>query len=269
MFAATLLIFLWSHQNESHNIAFMKTIILTGIAAHALSSCQISDLQNQDWTTTAQNILNSPLVGQTASTALSNAEITDGLREALRIGTNTVVTQLGQSGGFSLDPKIQIPLPGQLQKVDDALSKIGLNNLTNDLKSRMNSAAELATPKAKALFMDAITSMTITDAKEILFGADNAATTYLRSKMSAGLTAEMQPLIQNALNQAGAIQAYDRVIGQYAALPFMPDVKADLQNYVTDKTLDGIFYYVAQEEAAIRNDPAKRTTEILQKVFAK
>ena len=216
-----------------------------------------------------QQLLNSPLAEQVAQSALSNAEIAQGLREALNVGTKTVVSQLGQSGGFSLDPNIKIPLPKSLQKIDDTLSKIGLNGLTDDLKSKINSAAELATPKAKALFMDAITSMSITDAKEILFGADNAATTYLRSKMGAGLTTEMQPLIQNALNQAGAVQAYDRVMGQYDALPFMPDVKSDLNNYVVDKALDGIFYYVAQEEAAIRANPAKRTTEILQKVFAK
>lgn len=246
----------------------MKKLLLTSTFIFTLTACQTSDLQNKDWLSTAQNILNSPLTGQVAQSALSNAEIAAGLREALSVGTNSVVSQLGKTGGFSLDPKIQIPLPSSLQKVDDTLSKIGLNGLTDDLKSRMNSAAELATPKAKALFINAITSMTITDAKDILFGADNAATTYLKSKMGAGLSAEMQPLIQNALNQAGAVQAYDRVIGQYQALPFMPDVKADLNSYVVDKALDGIFYYVAQEETAIRQDPTKRTTELLQKVFA-
>jgi hypothetical protein len=140
--------------------------------------------------------------------------------------------------------------------------------LTNDLKTRMNDAAEIATPKAKSLFLDAISTMTITDAQDILFGADNAATNYLRSRMGSALGVEIEPIIQSALNQAGAVQAYDSVMGQYQSLPFMPDVKANLTNHVVDKALDGIFYYVAQEEAAIRNNPAKRTTELLQKVFA-
>lgn len=264
-----VLIFSWCTARNSHSIACMKKLILTSSFVLTLTACQTSDLQNQDWMAMGKQILNAPLTTQAAQNALSNAEIAAGLREALNVGTKTVVSQLGKTGGFSLDPKIQIPLPSSLQKVDVTLSKIGLNGLTDDLKSRMNAAAELATPKAKTLFMDAISSMTITDAKDILFGTDNAATTFLRSKMGAGLTAEMQPLIENALNQAGAIQAYDKVVGQYQALPFMPDVKSDLNGYVADKALDGIFYYVAQEESAIRQDPTKRTTKILQKVFAK
>ena len=109
--------------------------------------------------------------------------------------------------------------------------------------------------------------MSITDAKNILTGPQDAATQFLRRTMGPGLGQEMQPLIQNALSQAGAIRAYDQVIGQYDQLPFMPDVKANLNNYVVDKAMDGIFYYVAQEEAAIRTNPAKRTTEILKTVF--
>lgn len=194
--------------------------------------------------------------------------MTAGLREALSVGTNIVVNQLGQSGGFLNDSNIQIPLPSQLQKVDEALTAIGFGALTNDLKTRMNTAAEIATPKAKALFLDAISTMTIADAQDILFGADNAATSYLQSRMGSALGMEIEPIVQNALNQAGAVQAYDRAIGQYQNLPFMPDIKADLTNHVVDKALDGIFYYVAVEEAAIRNNPAKRTTELLQKVFS-
>jgi hypothetical protein len=143
-----------------------------------------------------------------------------------------------------------------------------LGSMTDDLEMRLNSAAEAATPKAKALFINAISQMSIADAKGILTGPDNAATSYLRQTMGVELGTEMQPLIQSALSQAGAVQAYDQVVGRYASIPFMPDVKADLNDYVVGKALDGIFYYVAQEEAAIRQDPAKRTTELLQKVFA-
>lgn len=247
-----------------------KTIIpLILSSTLALSACQTSGAGTTatDWLSTAQSVLNNPLLGNVATSALSSTEISAGLREALTVGTNTVVSQLGQSGGFNGDPAIKIPLPGQLQNVDDALTKFGLGSLTSDLKNRMNAAAEIATPRAKELFISAISQMTISDAQSILTGPNDAATSFLRKTMGGELSTDIAPIVQNALSQAGAVQAYDNVMGQYAALPFMPDVKADLNSYVVDKAMDGIFYYVAQEEAAIRANPAKRTTEILQKVF--
>ena len=185
----------------------MKKIILTLslVSSLTLTACQTND----DWISAGQNILGSAMGQQGMATALSATEMSAGLREALNIGTGIVVNQLGQSGGFNLDPKIKIPLPASLQKVDNALSTIGLGSITKDLESKLNRAAELATPKAKTLFFDAIKSMTITDANDILFGADNAATTYLRARMGTALAAEMQPIIQTTMNQAGAVQAYD------------------------------------------------------------
>ncbi len=217
---------------------------------------------------TANNLFGMFGMGQSANVSvLSEAEVGAALREALKIGTGSVVSKLGVENGFNLDPTIHIPLPEKLATVDKALSKIGMNGLTEDLELRLNRAAEQATPKAKALFFEAISQMTFADAKNILTGPNDAATSYLRKTMGAGLAREMQPVVQDALTQAGAIRAYDSVMGQYAQLPFMPDVKADLQNYVVERALDGVFYYVAQEEAAIRENPAKRTTELLQKVF--
>lgn len=233
-----------------------------------LSACQTSgDGQTTNWGSLAQDVLNSQLFQSTAMSALSSSEISAGLREALNMGTSAVVSQLGQSGGFNLDPLIRIALPKELETVDNALSKLGMDGLTKDLKNRMNAAAEIATPRAKELFVNAITNMTITDAQNILGGANDAATQYLRQSMGTQLAGDISPIIQNALSQAGAMQAYDQVMGQYQSLPFMPDVKSDLNDYVVDKALDGIFYYVAQEEAAIRENPAKRTTELLKKVF--
>jgi hypothetical protein len=241
------------------------TVSLAGCNAHTdglmqqaqstISSISLPDLG-------LSNVMNAD------SGVLSTLDISNGLRQALTIGTQNVVGQLGVQNGFNMDPNIRIPLPGSLAKVDSALSAIGLGSMTDDLEMRLNSAAEAATPKAKALFINAISQMSIADAKGILTGPDNAATSYLRQTMGVELGTEMQPLIQSALSQAGAVQAYDQVVGRYASIPFMPDVKADLNDYVVGKALDGIFYYVAQEEAAIRQDPAKRTTELLQKVFA-
>ncbi len=248
----------------------MRKMIVTLLLSSTLtlSACQTSrDGQATNWGSLAQDVLNSQLFQSTAMSALSSSEISAGLREALNVGTNAVVSQLGQSGGFNLDPLIRIALPKELETVDNTLSKLDMDGLTKDLKNRMNAAAEIATPRAKELFVNAITNMTITDAQNILGGANDAATQYLRQSMGAQLGNDISPIIQNALNQAGAMQAYDQVMGQYQALPFMPDVKSNLNDYVVDKALDGIFYYVAQEEAAIRENPAKRATELLQKVF--
>lgn len=215
--------------------------------------------------------LGSLINNKTSIASLSNVEIIQGLKEALNIGSTNVVNQLGVLNGFNADPKIRIPLPDTLQKVDSALETIGLNDLTEDLETRLNRAAEAATPKAKALFISAIQNMTIEDARGILTGPNDAATQYLRRAMGPQLTQDIQPIIQSTLAQAGAIQAYDHIMERYDAIPFVSSIagntKSQLNDYVSEKALDGIFYYVAKEEAAIRANPAKRTTEILQKVF--
>lgn len=241
----------------------MKKAILSLSAAGCLlgaTACISDDLQN-----TARLLLDS--TGSTQAAGLSGGQIAMGLKEALTVGTGTVVAQLGKTGGFNLDPKIRIPLPSTLARVDTALKAVGMGNLTGDLERRMNEAAELAVPQAKSLFINAISQMTITDARKILSDQDDAATQYLRQSMGAELAAKIQPIINNTLAQTGAVQAYDRVVGQYAALPFVAGVKTNLNDYVTNRALDGIFYYVAQEESAIRRDPAKRTTELLRAVF--
>lgn len=199
---------------------------------------------------------------------LSNGDIGAGLKEALRIGTERVVGNLGKTDGFNLNPKAHIPLPGTLQKVDKALTAMGMGSMTDDLELRINRAAEAATPKAKQLFINSIQKMTITDAKAILTGPNDSATQYLKKSMSPELAKEMHPLVKEALAQAGAIKSYDQVMGQYSQIPFVSGVKENLNNYVVDKAMSGIFYYVAQEEAAIRQNPAKRTTDLLKKVFA-
>lgn len=207
--------------------------------------------------------------GSSGSGSLSQGEMGDGLKEALRVGTDTVVSKLGKTDGFNTDKAIHIPLPGQLATVQKALKAAGYSSLVDDLELKLNRAAEQATPKAKALFVDAISGMTIQDAQKILSGPDDAATQYFRKAMGPGLTKEMKPIVDATLAEAGAVQAYDAMMGQYKALPFMPDAKADLNDYVVGKGLDGIFHYVAKEEAAIRNNPAKRTTDLLKKVFTK
>lgn len=198
---------------------------------------------------------------------LSDSEVQGGLREALTVGMQRVIDQVGVDDGFNLDPEIHIPLPGSLQKVDKALSRIGLNSLTDNLETRLNRAAEAAAPEAKALFIDTISGMTLEDAQNILTGPDDAATQFFREKTSDRLTELMRPVVESSLQEVGALQAMDTAVSRYKNLPFVPDVSADLTSYTIDKSMDGIFYYLAKEEAAIRQDPIKRSTALLRKVF--
>ena len=198
---------------------------------------------------------------------ISTEQAGSGLKEALRVGTDTVVGNLGQPGGFDLDPQIHIPLPGQLDKARKILGRLGMDSMLVDLETRLNEAAEIATPKAKQLFMDAINDMTLDDVMAIYKGPDDAATQYFRSKMSAPLALEMKPVVDSSLEDVGALQLYDSVMQQYEEVPFAPKVNLDMSDYVVEKGMDGIFYYLAKEEAAIRNNPAKRTTDLLKSVF--
>ena len=211
----------------------------------------------------------SPATSQTAVAALSHSDMIAGLKDALRVGSENVVGQLGKSDGFNADPKIHIPLPENLQTVKSALGAVGMASMMDDLELKLNRAAETATPKAKRIFGDAIRAMTFDDAKNILNGPKDAATQYFKGKMSVPLSDEMRPVVTKALSQAGAVQAYDAAMGEYASLPFVPDVKANLTQHVLDLGMSGIFLYMAEEEAAIRTNPVKRTTEILQKVFSR
>ena len=185
------------------------------------------------------------------------------------MGSRNVVNQLGALDGFNKDPEIRIPLPPSLDRVRTMLDKVGMAQLFQDLELRLNRAAEDATPRAKQLFSDAIAQMTFKDVQKIYNGPDDAATQYFRAKMSPALAAEMKPVVDNSLSRVGAIQSYGNMMKEYEALPFVPDVKADLSRHVIDRGIDGIFHYMAKEEAAIRKEPVKRTTELLKKVFTK
>ena len=200
-------------------------------------------------------------------TTLPMEDIIAGLKEALTVGSGNVVQQLGQADGFYNDPQVHIPLPKKLATVKNALDKVGMGSFADDLELKLNRAAEAATPKARDLFVNAISQMTFEDARAILNGPDDAATRYFREKMSPDLAGAMAPVVDDSLSQVGAVQSYERMMGRYAELPFVPDIKADLTDHVVQKGMDGIFHYMAKEEAAIRANPVKRTTDLLKKVF--
>lgn len=196
-------------------------------------------------------------------------EIGRGLKEALSVGTRRVISLLGRKDGFYRSVDAHIPLPGDLRRVKRTLDRFGLGSITDDLERRLNRAAETAVPRAARIFSDAIRDMTLRDVRRIYEGPEDSATRYFQSKMTPPLVRSMRPVVDQELAQVGALQAYDRMMGQYRSLPFVPDVKADLTEHVLTKALDAVFLYLAREEAAIRRDPAKRTTQLLRRVFGR
>ena len=240
---------------------FFLRLLLATLLTLPLSGCV--ENQAQLWQQ-GSSILNSVIAD---NQPLTTREIGLGLKDALKVGTGNVVGQLGRKDGFHLDPAIHIPLPKNLRKVQSALDAVGLAYMLDDLELKLNRAAEVATPKAKAIFWQAIREMTFRDIMAIYNGPDDAATRYFQDKMTPELVRQMQPVVSSSLAEVGAVKSYDRAIGKYQSLPFVPDVKADLSSYVIEKGIDGMFYYLAKEEKAIRNEPVKRTTELLRRVF--
>ena len=231
----------------------------------ALAAVPATPLPAQSWLERGTDMLRG--FGSGGSGALSDSDIASGLVEALKVGTERVVGTLGRTDGFNKNPDVHIPLPGTLARVKRALQPLGMSAMADDLELRLNRAAEAATPRAKKLFWDAIAAMTLDDVRKIYNGPRDAATQYFRGRMSVPLARDMAPIVGDELSNVGAIASYDRMMGQYRQLPFVPDAKADLTEYVVGKAIDGIFLYLGREEAAIREDPAKRTTDILRKVF--
>jgi len=244
-----------------------KGLFLGGTAVLMLISLAGPATAQSGWWEKGKELLQGAPTKTLESGSLDNTTVAAGLKEALRVGTERVVGQLGRKDGFNADPAVHIPLPASLKSVQTGLNRVGMGRMLDDLELRLNRAAEAATPKAKELFLKAIQEMTLKDVTAIYHGPDDAATRYFEKKMSPSLAAEMGPVVEKSMAQVGAVQAYDSAMGQYRSLPWVPDVKTDLKTYVVDESLKGIFHYMAREEAAIRKDPARRTTELLRKVF--
>jgi hypothetical protein len=236
-----------------HVVALVAVILLLGACTET------------EWQQMGQ-VLNQINNGQAGST-LTLQEIDAGLREALQVGTERVVGQLGKTNGFYGDPTIHIPLPDKLAAARTMFGRIGMAGVFNDLELRLNRAAETATPKAKALFWQAIREMTIQDVQAIFRGPEDAATRYFERKMTPELAAAMRPVVDQSLDEVGAVRIYNQTVSQINAIPYAPEIKTDLTGYVVERGMAGIFNYLAQEEAAIRQNPAKRTTELLKRVF--
>jgi hypothetical protein len=198
---------------------------------------------------------------------LSNTQVSAGLKEALNIGSGRVIDRLGVLNGFFGDGKVKIPLPGLLGDAQRSLSGFGLSAPLDDVQLRMNRAAEEAVPGARRIFGDVINGMTIEDAVGILRGGDTSATDFLKDRMSPRLTTMFRPMMNTALSRAGAVSAFENAARRYGATAYARNARGQLTDWATQKALDGVFLYLADEERAIRRDPVRRTTDILRRVF--
>lgn len=203
-----------------------------------------------------------------AGGAITNADIAAGLKEALDKGIDQQVSKLTQTDGFYKNELVKILLPEELQKVDNTLRKIGLGNLADEGLKMMNRAAEDAVKEATPIFVDAVKNMTFNDAKNILLGADNAATNYLQRTTSTQLYTKFNPVIKSSFDKVGADKIWNNIITKYNTLPLVEDVNPDLTDYVTNKALEGVFTMIAKEEIEIRHNINERTSTLLKKVFA-
>ncbi|MFZ1693995.1 MAG: DUF4197 domain-containing protein [Flavobacteriales bacterium] len=231
--------------------------LVTGIVMATLPACSPQDLQS--------------ILGAGAPAALSNDEVIAGLKEALRVGTERTVSTTSATDGFWGNQLIRIPFPEEAIKVKNTLTSLGMTQPINDFERTLNKAAEAAAKEAVPVFVDAITGMTIQDGFTILRGGENAATSFLRDKTSAALRARFLPVVEKATRATELTSYWQPLASAYNTATLLTGgntVNPDLDAYVTDKALTGLFTVLAQEEKRIRVDPVARTTDLLRKVFA-
>lgn len=199
--------------------------------------------------------------------SLTEDEIMRGLKEALQVGTANAVQSLSKLNGYYGDPRVRIPLPESVQKTESLLRAAGFGSKIDAFELSMNRAAERAAPQAKTLFWDAIKTMSFSDARKILNGRSNEATLYFQEKTSPRLTALAKPVVHDAMSEVGVTRSYQELDRTARTLPLVGSYSFDLDQYVTDKALSGLFLMLAVEEKKIRENPAARTSELLKKVF--
>jgi hypothetical protein len=204
----------------------------------------------------------------TSAASLTYNDYVQGVIEALKVGIDRTVQNLGRSGGFLNDKRVRIPMPEELQRVESVLRNLGQDRYADEFVETMNRAAERAVPKASGIFYDAVKQMRIEDARRIVSGPDNAATEYFRDKTYEPLRQTFLPVVRHVTAEVGVTAAYKRMMDKAGPLrQFLNNESVDIDRYITRKALDGLFIKLADEENQIRHDPVARTSEILRKVF--
>jgi hypothetical protein len=199
--------------------------------------------------------------------SISNADASGGLKQALTDGSAAAVAKLGAENGYFGNPKVRIPLPPSLQKIEGAMRLMGMKKQADDLVLSMNRAAEAAAPEAKALLVESVKKMSVQDAKGILTGGDTAATEYFRRTTESQLTQRYLPIVKKATDRVGLAQQYNSLAGQGVALGLIKEDQATIERYVTKKALDGLYLMIAEQEKAFRQNPVGATSDIVRKVF--
>ena len=201
------------------------------------------------------------------SESLSSDEVAQGLKEALTKGVSKGSDLVSQVDGYFKNPEIKIPFPPEVKQVESRLRQIGLGDEVDRFVLTLNRGAEDAAKEAKPIFIEAVRGMTIQDAWAILKGEQDAATKYLKSSTSSLLKEKFKPIIQNSLSKVNATRYYGDLVNSYNKIPLVQKVNPDLDEYATDKAIEGLFVMIAKEEKNIRANPMARTTELLKKVF--
>jgi len=202
-----------------------------------------------------------------AGRSLDPRTAASGLKEALSHGTGRAVGLLGQVDGYLGNKEVRIPMPERLRTVDKGLRAIGKGGLVDEFVTSMNRAAEAAAPVAKPVFLDAITQMTFQDALKIVRGRDHEATEYLQTTAGPSLARLFKPIAAEKLDSVGATRSFNRMMKRYGSLPLVRKPTFDLQEFVTQKALDGMFFMIARDEENIRKNPLAQTSALLKKVF--
>ena len=219
------------------------------------------------WSTAACDELSSLVSTVPAGGPPTSSEIASGLKEALIIGAQNSVVETSAQNGFYGNPLIRIPFPPEAAKVAEKARQFGFDKQVDQFVETMNHGAEQAAAKATPIFVDAVKSMTFNDVYEIWRGEEDAATQYLKENTMAELKTEFRPVIREALEQVEVTKYWSPLIDTYNQIPFVTKMNPDLESYVLQETLEGLFFTLAQEEAKIREDPAARVTDLLKRVF--
>jgi hypothetical protein len=198
---------------------------------------------------------------------LSDSKIVAGLKEALQVGTGNAINLTGRVDGFFKNAAIKILLPKQFDTLGKGLRMAGQGKMVDEFVLSMNRAAEKAAPEARKIFVDAVKQMSFDDARKILFGNETAATDYFKEKTSARIATAFRPIIEKSMDEVGATRQYKDLIGRFQNIPFAKSQSLDIDKYVVNKSLDGLFYMVGEEEKKIRKDPLARVSSILKDVF--
>ena len=206
---------------------------------------------------------------QAQSGAPSESMMVSGFKQALSIGTEKAVQMVSKPDGYFNNPAIKIPMPDKMKMVADTLAKAGMQKQVDDFTLSMNRAAEKAAPQAASIFGGAIKDMSIEDANKIYSGGDTSATEFFKGKTSDKISRAFKPIISSSMGEAGTTAMFNGIMSKYNAIPFVPKTSIDIEDYVTNKAMDGLFVMVGQEEKKIRTDPAARTTDVLKSVFGK